>query len=346
MKRQTLAMLIASAFALSACAPQPAPEDKPAAGSAPVAATSAPAAASAPAASAAAEAEVPASELPVIDAVLTKAPEVPPAIDRDHAARVKVNIEVQEKVMKMADGVDYKYWTFNGDVPGSFIRVREGDQVEVHFSNRSDSTVPHNIDFHAATGPGGGAAIVEMKLDVPGSYTVVDHSLFRAFNKGALGQLVAEGAENKDIFSGKTQDLVYQGEGGTIQTAPLTASEASQVAAGAPKAASKEERIKAGESVYQSTCSACHGAEGKGVEGAFPPLAGSDYLNADPKRGIHAVVKGLSGEITVNGKKFNSVMPAQALDDEKIANVLTYVLNSFGNKGGEVKPEDVAAARK
>jgi hypothetical protein len=98
--------------------------------------------------------------------------------------------------------------------------------------------------------------------------------------------------------------------------------------------------------VYQSTCSACHGAEGKGVEGAFPPLAGSDYLNADPKRGIHAVVKGLSGEITVNGKKFNSVMPAQALDDEKIANVLTYVLNSFGNKGGEVKPEDVAAARK
>ena len=141
MKRQTLAMLIASAFALSACAPQPAPEDKPGAGSAPVAATSAPAAASAPAASAAAEAEVPASELPVIDAVLTKAPEVPPAIDRDHAARVKVNIEVQEKVMKMADGVDYKYWTFNGDVPGSFIRVREGDQVEVHFSNRSDSTI-------------------------------------------------------------------------------------------------------------------------------------------------------------------------------------------------------------
>lgn len=510
MKRQTLAMLIASAFALSACAPQPAPEDKPAA-SAPAAAASAPAAdvASAPAASAAAEAEVPDSELPVIDAVLTKAPEVPPAIDRKHAARVKVNIEVQEKVMKMADGVDYKYWTFNGDVPGSFIRVREGDQVEVHFSNRSDSTVPHNIDFHAATGPGGGAAasftapghtsvfsfkalqpglyvyhcatapvgmhiangmyglilvepkeglpkvdkefyvmqgdfytkgeygaqglqpfdmkkaidedadyvvfnghvgaiagdnalkakvgekvrlfvgnggpnlvssfhvigeifdrvvveagtvenhnvqttlvpaggaaIVEMKLDVPGSYTVVDHSLFRAFNKGALGQLVAEGAENKDIFSGKTQDLVYQGEGGTIQTAPLTASEASQVAAGAPKAASKEERIKAGESVYQSTCSACHGAEGKGVEGAFPPLANSDYLNADHKRGIHAVVKGLTGEITVNGKTFNSVMPAQALDDEKVANVLTYVLNSFGNKGGEVKPEDVAAARK
>ena len=178
MKRQTLAMLIASAFALSACAPQPAPEDKPAAGSAPVAATSAPAAASAPAASAAAEAEVPASELPVIDAVLTKAPEVPPAIDRDHAARVKVNIEVQEKVMKMADGVDYKYWTFNGDVPGSFIRVREGDQVEVHFSNRSDSTVPHNIDFHAATGPGGGAAA---SFTAPGHTSVFS---FKALQPG------------------------------------------------------------------------------------------------------------------------------------------------------------------
>ena len=75
-------------------------------------------------------------------------------------------------------------------------------------------------------------------------------------------------------------------------------------------------------------------------------MAESDYLNADYKRGIHAVVKGLSGEITVNGKKFNSVMPAVALNDEDAANVLTFVLNSFGNKGGEVKPEEIAAARK
>ena len=117
---------------------------------------------------------MPASELPVIDAVLTKAPEVPPAIDRDHAARVKVNIEVQEKVMKMADGVDYKYWTFNGDVPGSFIRVREGDQVEVHFSNRSDSTVPHNIDFHAATGPAAARRLRSPPLVIP-AYSALKH---------------------------------------------------------------------------------------------------------------------------------------------------------------------------
>ena len=82
------------------------------------------------------------------------------------------------------------------------------------------------------------------------------------------------------------------------------------------------------------------------MEGAFPPLANSDYLNADHKRAVNAVVHGLSGEITVNGVKFNSMMPAQSLNDEKTANVLTYVLNSFGNKGGEIKPEDVAAARK
>ena len=126
----------------------------------------------------------------------------------------------------------------------------------------------------------------------------------------------------------------------------MTASETAKVAAGPATASSKEDRIKLGETVYKANCLACHGVEGKGVEGAFPPLAESDYLNADYKRGIQAVVKGLSGEITVNGKKFNSVMPAVALNDEDAANVLTFVLNSFGNKGGEVKPEEIAAARK
>ena len=65
----------------------------------------------------------------------------------------------------MADGVEYKFWTFGGQVPGKMIRVREGDTVDVEFANRSDSTVPHNIDFHAATGPGGGA---EASFTAPG----------------------------------------------------------------------------------------------------------------------------------------------------------------------------------
>lgn len=74
-------------------------------------------------------------------------------------------MEVTEKVMPMADGVDYKYWTFGGDVSGKFIRVREGDTVEVQFSNHPSSTVPHNVDFHAATGPGGGT---EATFTAPG----------------------------------------------------------------------------------------------------------------------------------------------------------------------------------
>lgn len=149
MKRQALAAMIASMFALAACGGEQAaqaPAEAPAA--------------SAEAASSAtqAAAETPAGELPVIDAVTTHAPEVPPAIDRDYPAKVRVKMETVEKTMTMEDGVEYRYWTFDGDVPGRMIRVREGDTVEVEFSNNPSSTVPHNVDFHAATGQGGGAA--------------------------------------------------------------------------------------------------------------------------------------------------------------------------------------------
>ena len=181
---------------------------------------------------------------------------------------------------------------------------------------------------------------------MPGSYTLVDHSIFRAFNKGALGQLVVEGPEDKEIFSGKIGDTVYQPEGGAIQTVPLSASEAARVEAGPAKAASKEDQIKLGKAVYESNCLACHQANGQGVEGAFPPLAKSDYLAADTKRGIHAILRGVSGKITVNGKEYNSVMPAVALNDEQTANVLTYILNSWGNAGGQVTPAEVATERK
>ena len=385
MKRQALAAIIASMFALAACGGEQAaqaPAEAPAA--------------SAEAASSAtqAAAETPAGELPVIDAVTTHAPEVPPAIDRDYPAKVRVKMETIEKTMKMDDGVEYHYWTFNGDVPGRMIRVREGDTVEVEFSNNPSSTVPHNVDFHAATGPGGGAeatftapghtstfsfkalqaglyiyhcavapvgmhiangmyglilvepkeglpkvdkefyivqgdfytkgkkgaqglqpfdmdkaiaeqpeyvvfnghvgaiagdnalkakagetvrmyvgnggpnlvssfhvigeifdkvyveggklinenvqstiipaggsAMVEFKVDVPGSYTLVDHSIFRAFNKGALGQLKVEGAENPEIMTQKLSDTAYAGNG----AAPAaSAPAASAPAASAP----------------------------------------------------------------------------------------------------------------
>ncbi|HFC6616474.1 TPA: copper-containing nitrite reductase [Neisseria meningitidis] len=385
MKRQALAAMIASLFALAACGGEPAAQAP---------------AASAEAASSAAQtaAETPAGELPVIDAVTTHAPEVPPAIDRDYPAKVRVKMETVEKTMKMDDGVEYRYWTFDGDVPGRMIRVREGDTVEVEFSNNPSSTVPHNVDFHAATGQGGGAAatftapgrtstfsfkalqpglyiyhcavapvgmhiangmyglilvepkeglpkvdkefyivqgdfytkgkkgtqglqpfdmdkavaeqpeyvvfnghvgaiagdnalkakagetvrmyvgnggpnlvssfhvigeifdkvyveggklinenvqstivpaggsaIVEFKVDIPGSYTLVDHSIFRAFNKGALGQLKVEGAENPEIMTQKLSDTAYAGNG----AAPA----ASAPAASAPAASESEKSV-------------------------------------------------------------------------------------------------------
>ncbi|HEZ6473597.1 TPA: nitrite reductase, copper-containing [Neisseria meningitidis] len=386
MKRQTLAALIASVFALAACGEQAA---KPAETPAATASAEAPAASNSQAA-----AETPSSELPVIDAIVTHAPEVPPPTDRDHPAKVRVKMETVEKTMKMDDGVEYHYWTFDGDVPGRMIRVREGDTVEVEFSNNPSSTVPHNVDFHAATGQGGGAAatftapgrtstfsfkalqpglyiyhcavapvgmhiangmyglilvepkeglpkvdkefyivqgdfytkgkkgaqglqpfdmdkaiaeqpeyvvfnghvgaiagdnalkakagetvrmyvgnggpnlvssfhvigeifdkvyveggklinenvqstivpaggsaIVEFKVDIPGSYTLVDHSIFRAFNKGALGQLKVEGAENPEIMTQKLSDTAYAGNG----AAPAaSAPAASAPAASAP----------------------------------------------------------------------------------------------------------------
>lgn len=381
MKRQTLAALIASVFALAACGEQAA---KPAETPAATASAEAPAAAS----DSQAAAETPSSELPVVDAIMTHAPEVPPAIDRDHPAKVRVKMETVEKTMTMEDGVEYHYWTFNGDVPGQMIRVREGDTVEVEFSNNPSSTVPHNVDFHAATGqgggaeasftapghtstfsfkalqaglyiyhcavapvgmhiangmyglilvepkeglpkvdkefyivqgdfytkgkkgaqglqpfdmdkaiaeqpeyvvfnghvgsiagdnalkakagetvrmyvgnggpnlvssfhvigeifdkvyveggklinenvqstviPAGGAAMIEFKVDIPGSYTIVDHSIFRAFNKGALGQLKVEGDENPEIMTKKLSDTAYQ-PAGAAASAPAAASAA------------------------------------------------------------------------------------------------------------------------
>ena len=88
-------------------------------------------------------------------AVLTDAPNVPPPITRKHPTTVRVNLEVKEVESQLADGVKYTFWTFGGKVPGKFIRVREGDFVEFHLQNHPSSKMPHNIDLHAVTGPGG-----------------------------------------------------------------------------------------------------------------------------------------------------------------------------------------------
>jgi nitrite reductase (NO-forming) len=185
--------------------------------------------------------------------------------------------------------------------------------------------------------PAGGAAIVEFKVDVPGTFILVDHSIFRAFNKGALGMLKVEGEEDKKVYSGEIRDDIYLPEGPGIQTMPTT----DEIVASEVPAKSFEEQMEFGKQAYMQTCFACHQGEGQGIPNAFPPLANSDYLNADVNRAIDIVLNGLTGEITVNGEKYNSVMTRQSLSSDEVANVLTYVYNSWGNNGTVVTKEMV-----
>jgi len=440
-----------------------------------------------------------------VHAVLTSPPQVPPPIQRDYPAKVIVELEVIEKEMPISEGVTYTFWTFGGTVPGSFIRVRQGDTVEFHLKNNPNNKMPHNIDLHGVTGPGGGAAssftapghesqftfkalnqglyvyhcatapvgmhvgngmyglilieppggfapvdheyyvmqgdfyttgkyrekghqpfdmenaiaekptyvvfngaegaltgdkalaaktnqtvrlfvgnggpnlvssfhvigeifdkvryeggtneqenvqttlipaggavMVEFHTEVPGSYILVDHSIFRAFNKGALAMLKVEGPEDKTIYSGKEVDSVYLGDRSAPNMAAVTV---------ATKAAQSgnltlDDQIKAGQVLFNGTCSVCHQANGEGLPNVFPPLAKSDLIAADPKRPIRILLQGLSGKVTVNGKDYNSVMPPMSqLNDDEVANILTYVLNSWGNPGGRVSADEVGKAR-
>lgn len=441
--------------------------------------------------------------MPKENAVLTTAPNVPPPITRKTPARVQINIETKETTLRLADGVDYTFWTFGGHVPGPFIRIREGDFVDFTLSNHPSNKMPHNIDLHAVTGQGGGAegsftapghsstfsfralnaglyiyhcatapvgmhiangmyglilvepeeglpkvdrefyvvqsefytkgnygarglqpfdmekaireqpdyvvfngsvgaiagdnalkanagekvrifignggpnlissfhvigeifdhvygeggttisqknvqttlvpaggsAIVDFVADNPSTLILVDHSIFRTFNKGALGMLKIPGEHKPEFYTGKTVDSVYLPEGGAIQNMPNSESKP------APAATTFEQRLVAGKSIFSQNCAACHQAGGEGLKGAFPPLAKSDFLMKDKKRAIGIVLKGFQGPIVVNGETYNGVMPALGLSDEDAANVLTFIRNSWGNKGDEVTPAEVKKER-
>ncbi len=194
-----------------------------------------------------------------------------------------------------------------------------------------------NTNVQTTLIPAGGAAMIEFKVDVPGSYVLVDHSIFRAFNKGALGLLNVEGDKNTKIYSGEQMDNIYLPEGPGIQAMPTT----NEIKESDIPAKSFEEQMKFGKQIYGQTCIACHQAEGQGIASAFPPLAKSDYLNANVDRAIEAVLYGLSGEISVNGEKYNSIMTKQMISQNEVADVLTYVYNSWGNNKTVVTPEMV-----
>jgi len=101
-----------------------------------------------------------------------------------------------------------------------------------------------------------------------------------------------------------------------------------------------------GREVYITYCLSCHMDQGEGIEGVYPPLAKSDYLMADKARAIRQVIYGATGEMTVNGKKYNVEMTAVDIGNSEVSDVMNYILNSFGNKGGVITPEQVAAQRK
>ncbi|VTQ04559.1 copper-containing nitrite reductase [Sphingobacterium daejeonense] len=435
-------------------------------------------------------------------AELTSPPHVPKPVGKREATKLKVSLEILELEGEMVDGVKYTYWTFGGSVPGQFIRTRVGDEVEFLLKNHPDNKLPHNIDLHAVTGPGGGAesslvapghevsfsfkclnpglyvyhcatapvgmhvangmyglilvepegglppvdreyyvmqgdfyteggygeqglqafdmnkaikeeadyvvfngnvnalvnenalqakvgetirlfvgnggpnlvssfhvigeifdkvhveggdlinkniqttlipaggsAIVEFKVDVPGTLVLVDHSIFRAFNKGALGMMKVEGEENHQIYSGKIMEGIYLPEGGTIQQMPKKKKEEVVVNK------TPEQSINDGKAIFARTCLACHQSEGQGIKAVFPPLAKSDYLNNNKDKSIDAVLFGLKGEITVNGEKYNSVMPSQTLSDQEVADVLNYVYNNWGNNKTVLTPADIKKRR-
>jgi nitrite reductase (NO-forming) len=116
---------------------------------------------------------------------------------------------------------------------------------------------------------------------------------------------------------------------------------ADEKAAAAPAAAATP---VSGEEVYKKTCSACHQPDGKGIQKTFPPLAKSDFI-ANKEASIKQVIEGKTGELVVNGEKYNNTMPPQALSDDEIAAVLTYVYSNFGNTGGPVTADEVKSVR-
>jgi nitrite reductase (NO-forming) len=280
----------------------------------------------------------------------------------------------------MAKALDERpsYVVFNGSV-GSLVgdkalTAKTGETIRIFFGNggpnltssfhvigeifdtvyaEGGTTPTHNVQTTVI--PPGGSTIVEFKTEVPGTYILVDHALFRAFNKGALGMLKVEGPPNQYMYSGKEVDAVYLGKQAAAGTeaekrvAMLKAQVAAEIKSN-PRIAGlgRDIQVEQGKAIYMQTCFVCHQAEGQGVAGQIPPLAKSDFLAKLSKEDyIKGVLLGRTGQITVNGQTYNGTMvPLNYLTDEQIANALTYVRNSFGNSGEAVSVEEVARLRK
>jgi len=190
--------------------------------------------------------------------------------------------------------------------------------------------------------PAGGSAIVEFTPRVPGNLTLVDHSLTRAFNKGAIGLLSISGPDKPEIYAKGIKKPLTAAAAAKAAPAPVKAAakDAKPAVAAAPSAHAR------GKAVYDSNCAVCHQADAKGVAGVFPPLAHSDFFQQRPYEMAHIVLNGRSGTLVVNGQKYNGVMPAQDLNDEDISAVINYI-NVELNEGQPVlTPDQVRDMRK
>jgi mono/diheme cytochrome c family protein len=117
--------------------------------------------------------------------------------------------------------------------------------------------------------------------------------------------------------------------------------------AAAAVAAPDAETMKRGQAVYSRTCIACHQPTGMGIPPVFPPLAGSEWIAKSSSIAVRNIINGMQGPVTVKGMTYNSVMPPVAgLSDKDIADVVTYVNNSWGNTGAIVTEAEVAAIKK
>src|SRR6187551_834761 len=142
------------------------------------------------------------------EAELTAPPLVPKPVGDRPPMKLIVNMEIKEQEGEMVDGVKYTYWTFGGSVPGSFIRTRAGDEVEFHLKNHPDNKMPHNIDLHAVTGPGGGAT---SSLVAPGHEKVFN---FKTLNTGLYVYHCATAPVGMHIANGMYGLILVEPEGG------------------------------------------------------------------------------------------------------------------------------------
>ncbi|MBL8049909.1 MAG: nitrite reductase, copper-containing [Anaerolineales bacterium] len=134
--------------------------------------------------------------------------DIPAPIGDRAPEHVVINLEAVELVGKLADGTTYKYWTFNGKVPGPFLRIRVGDTVELHLKNLPDSMMAHSIDLHAVTGPGGGAVSTQT---TPGGETTFT---FKALNPGVFVYHCATPMVAHHMANGMYGLILVEPEGG------------------------------------------------------------------------------------------------------------------------------------